>query len=273
MNFLRSLKIEKGTPLLAAHRGVCGGNVPCNTLAAFKAAVFQGADIVELDVDQTKDGVLVIQHPGLEKVHLSYPDSLRNLTFEEVKAVRRLNQDLEKTQYPVLTLEEALTFLKGKAIVNIDKFWEHPQEIATLVRKLHMEADVIIKAAAKEEYLVDMEKYAPDLPFMSICRGTDDVTERMLQKKVNYVGTEVLFDQDTDPVASKEYIQKMHDAGLVVWCNSIVYDYLDVLASEHTDDISVAGEPEKGWGWLADRGFDIIQTDFLLNCKVFLENR
>ena len=44
------------TPLLAAHRGVTGGNIPCNSEAAFRAAIAQGADIVELDVSLSRSG-------------------------------------------------------------------------------------------------------------------------------------------------------------------------------------------------------------------------
>lgn len=29
--------------------------------------------------------------------------------------------------------------------------------------------------------------------------------------------------------------------------------------------------PKKGWGWLADRGYDIIQTDWTLALKTYLE--
>ena len=37
----------------------------------------------------------------------------------------------------------------------------------------------------------------------------------------------------------------------------------------HSDDVSVTGETEKGW--LADRGYDIIQTDWTLALKTYLE--
>ena len=52
--------------LIAAHRGTAGGNLPCNTLAAYEAALRQGADIVELDVSRSADGELFVFHPGME---------------------------------------------------------------------------------------------------------------------------------------------------------------------------------------------------------------
>ena len=50
--------------LLAAHRGVAGGNIPCNTIAAFEIALRQGTDIMELDVQRSADGNLYVFHEG-----------------------------------------------------------------------------------------------------------------------------------------------------------------------------------------------------------------
>jgi len=63
----------------------------------------------------------------------------------------------------------------------------------------------------------------------------------------------------------------MHGRGKIVWANSIVYNYKSVLSAGHTDDISMTEDEELGWGWLADRGFDLIQTDFVYQCRTFLE--
>ena len=54
--------------LLAAHRGVSGGNIPCNTLEAYEIALRQGADIVEIDIAVTADRSLYVFPPGLEQL-------------------------------------------------------------------------------------------------------------------------------------------------------------------------------------------------------------
>lgn len=258
--------------LLVAHRGVCGGNIPCNSMAAFQIALNQGVDVMELDVERSKDGVLFIQHPGMEKVHLGLEDSLKNYDSSEIKKMYLLNEDHTKTQYQIPTLKEVLLLLKGKCIVNIDKFWENPEAISKLVHELHMEDEVIIKTEPKEEYLNDIEKYASDLPYMTIIREKDDLTEKIQTRNINYIGAEVLFTTEEAEVCQLDYIQKMHEAGYIVWANSIVYNYLDVLSAYHNDDISLIENPDKGWGWLANRGFDLIQTDYLLPCRLYLES-
>ncbi len=270
MNLLEMAKEKK--VLLVAHRGVCGANIPCNSLQAFQVALNQGADIIELDVDYSADGELFIQHPKMEKVHLRMQDRIRNFPASMVENFRLSNCDLAPTEWNIVRLEDALKLLKGKCIINIDKFWEAPEKISKLVRKLGMEDQILIKTANKPEYLDAVEKYAPDLYYMSVVRDVDTTHEDMKKRNINYVGAEVLFNKEDAPVASKEYIDMMHSEGKIVWVNALVYDYRAVLAAYHNDDISMIEDPEKGWGWLADRGFDLIQTDFLLPCKQFLEN-
>lgn len=48
-------------PRILAHRGASGAE-PENSLAAFRAAIQQGADGVELDVHASRDGALIVRH-------------------------------------------------------------------------------------------------------------------------------------------------------------------------------------------------------------------
>ena len=269
MDLLKLVKAKK--VLLAAHRGVAVGNIPCNSLQAFEIALRQGADVVELDVERSKDGVLFVQHPGMESLHLGLHDSIKNYPASFVAQLRRFNCDLTPTEWTVVTLEEALLMLRGKCIVNIDKFWENPEIIAGLVHKLGMEDQVLIKTKNRPDYLEAVERFASDIPYMTIVSERDETHKDLLHRDIRYVGAEVLFKTDDAPVASPAYLEGMHRDGKIVWCNSIVYNYKSVLSGGHTDDISMVDDPEKGWGWLADRGFDLIQTDCLLPCRLFLE--
>ena len=91
-------------------------------------------------------------------------------------------------------------------------------------------------------------------------------------RNINYIGAEVLFDNEQSEMCSDEYIARMHADGKLVWANAIIYDYRAQLSARHSDDTAIAGDPEFGWGWLVDKGFDIIQTDWTLAMRLYLEN-
>jgi len=151
MDLLKMAK-EKNV-LLVAHRGSFGGNIPPNSLQAFQLALNYGADIIELDVDASADGELFIQHPRMEKVHLRMSDRIKAFPASMVEQFRLSNCDLTRTEWCIPRLEEALRMLKGKCIINIDKFWDHPKEISEMIRKLGMEDQILIKCLNKPEYL------------------------------------------------------------------------------------------------------------------------
>ena len=50
--------------LVCAHRGTCGASVIQNTRLAFNNALLHGADIVELDIVRSKDGIFYGLHAG-----------------------------------------------------------------------------------------------------------------------------------------------------------------------------------------------------------------
>ena len=87
---------ETHTAFCMAHRGA-SGYCPDNSIAAFKYAAVLGADMVELDVRKTKDGVLVVHHDAT----LSYKGKKYSIANLSMAAIRIANPD-------VCTLDEAL---------------------------------------------------------------------------------------------------------------------------------------------------------------------
>ncbi len=260
-------------PLICAHRGVSGGNIPCNTLAAFSAALAQGADMIELDVTGSRDGEFFVFHPGKESAHLRSHRLISAMKSARVSKLRYVNQDNDETQFGVDKLCDILDFLKGKCYINVDKFWTDIPGISKEIRRVGVEKQVIVKTALKDKYLQPLKECAADFMFMPIVRNQDTVTDMLVSQGINCVGAEVLFEEDSAPVASREYIEAMHKKGMVLFANAIVYNYRDVLSAGHNDDISAAGEPERGWGWLIDRQFDIIQTDWCGMLRSFMNQR
>ncbi len=275
MDFNKSIfenRKERSYPFLTAHRGVCGANVPCNSIAAYKIALDQGADVVEIDISKSKDGEYFVFHPWMEPQFLK-SKYLCDLTAEEIKDLRLLNQDGVPTSYCVPTLEEVLLLLKDKVYINVDKFWTDIEGISKIIRKCGVEKQVIVKTHIEEKSLNDVEKYASDFMFIPMVWHKDTVTEMLKDRNINQVGIEILFDKDTDDCISDEYIKSMHDKGLLIWTNSIIYNEAEIINGGHSDDYSLHTSADKGWGWLIDKNVDFIQTDWLLMLKNYINSR
>ena len=274
MDFERSIfenRAALGRPFLAAHRGVCGANIPCNTLAAYKIALDQGADVVEMDVTKSRDGEFFVFHPGMEPVFLNCGKYIPEMTAAEVRELPLLNQDRTPTHYRVPTLQEVFALLKGRSYINVDKFWTDVPGITGEIRKAGVEKQVIVKTPVEEEALNQVERYAPDLMYCAVAWHKDAISEKLLKRDISYIGIEALFDREEDDIISDAYIQWLHDRGLLMWVNAIVYNEREIISALHTDDAAVTGNADFGWGWLVLKNVDFIQTDWLASLKKYLE--
>ena len=266
---LREEALEK--MMIAAHRGIAGGNIPCNTIAAFDAALYQGADMIELDVAGSADGGLFVFHPGMEPAHLRTGRYIRDMTSDEVRRMRFVNQDGTPTEMPVNTLDEVFEHLKGRCYINVDKYWDNIGPITEAIRRHGIADQVLVKSWPSDDVVRLMEEVAPDINFMILQRDRDEWSDYLKTRPINFVGVEALFAEEWSEFASREYVERMNEKGLLVWVNSIVYNYKDVLTAGHNDDISIVGRPGEGWGWLMERGYNIIQTDWPLSLKLYAE--
>lgn len=259
--------------LIAAHRGVSGGNIPGNTIAAFEAALAQGADMIELDITSSRDGQLFVFHPGMEPVFLRSDERLGQLYAEQVRSLKYVNGDATPTQYGVNTFDEVLEALKGRCYINVDKFQDNPVAIVQTIHRHCMEDQILVKSFPNEDMCCFMEQCAPAINYMAVLRQHDDQTEMLRKRKIRYVGVEALFATEESQLATREYVEQMHALGLLVWVNAIVYNHQEVLTAGHNDDVSIVGHMQEGWGWLLERDYDIIQTDWPLSLRQFMDQR
>jgi len=139
-------------PLIFAHRGA-NQVAPENTLPAFQAAVDLGADGVELDVQYTSDGHLVVFHnPSLEKTS----DGTGRVTSHTLEELRKLDAgswfDPKFAGTPIPTLDEVLDLLRGKLLINIELKSLEPvtigigKDVVAAVRAHDMAEQVVISS-------------------------------------------------------------------------------------------------------------------------------
>lgn len=104
-----------------------------------------GADMVELDIQQTKDNNFICMHDATLDRTSTGKGAIKNYTTTELKQFVLKSGNGIKTRRSIPTLEEALMTCKDRILVNIDKGGTYIKEILPIIRKCGMEKQVIIK--------------------------------------------------------------------------------------------------------------------------------
>ena len=105
---------------------------------------------------------------------------------------------------------------------------------------------------------------------MPIFMEEDHASGKIEKMKIHYAGAELVFKTEQSPIVQEAYLEEQKKKGRVLWGNAILYSSRVPLAGGHSDDISLLENPAQGWGWLAQKGFDIIQTDWTMHCVNYL---
>lgn len=264
-------KKKSSKVLIAAHRGKFGGNIPENTIKAYEFALRSGADILEADVARTKDGALIFMHcPKVDDVTTGN-GLISELIFDEIKKIRFISSIRETTCEEVNTLDEFLEYFKGRCLINLDRCWNYMDEVLDAVKSHGMVDQIILKNPKPfEKSLQWMESRSFEPIFMPIIKDFGELAKvTKAAEKAKIPAVELVFSEDDSMLIQQETIDTLHDKNIKVWVNSI--SLKNDLAGGHDDTVSVLGNPDAGWGWLLDHNVDILQTDWIIELKQYLE--
>lgn len=119
---------------IIAHRGGAIA-APENTLAAVKQGILDGTDVVEIDVQETKDGVVVVLHDADIRRVTGVAKSIWEVNYDEIKDLDAGSWfDPAFADEHIPTLEQVLDEIGDQAIVLIElKYYGHDQALAQKV--------------------------------------------------------------------------------------------------------------------------------------------
>lgn len=126
--------------LVAAHRAE-HPDFPENSLAAMKEAIRAGVDIIEVDVRETKDGVMIIMHDKTLDRTTTGKGAVEEQTYAELQKLF-LTHKGKPTAEKIPTLEDVFRLAKGKVMLDLDYKAERKKAAKTtakLMRKNKME--------------------------------------------------------------------------------------------------------------------------------------
>lgn len=165
---LQELRKSAGA-LVVAHRGASAA-FPENTIPAFQAGVAAGADLVELDFYQSRDGVLVCFHDRTlarttdsRRRGIAPDQRIADLTLNEIQALDAgswKNERFANTRIP--TLEAALRSITPGAMPMIEHKSGDPRKLVDLLRRLEL-VDQVVVQSFDWNFLITLHALEPEL--------------------------------------------------------------------------------------------------------------
>lgn len=245
--------------MVVAHRGDWR-NAPENSLAGYKLAIEMGVDMIEVDLNKTSDGVVVIMHDGTIDRTTNGKGKPSDYTLAALKKFRLRNGLGRVTNHTIPTLEEVMTLAKGKVLVNLDKSYPYYNEAFAVLKKTGTLQQALFKTDLPyEQVKARYPEILDSLTFMAVVDLDQPTAKQIIddyQKAIKPVAFELNFQHHTDGILTDNAFIKSH--GSKIWYNSLWAS----LNGGHEDDLAFDdGNTEDSWDWLIAHGATVLQTD------------
>lgn len=274
--------------LVSAHRGYWS-TYPENSEEAYRMAIELGADIIEMDVRVTDDDVMVVFHDAcLDRITTGY-GRLREANWSYVNSLKLRNEDGSVSPYPILSLTDALDYLKDKAVIALDikeggrLFNETMKRVLTMLKEKNMLYQSIVKGKLPlqnlQKLLKEVNITLDDFIYTPIAFSTTPNLDSYIMDFVgqrNIYAMELVYKQSKDPIL--RYVPILDAAKIWVgqysfWpelgdgviaekipltdTDPIVrpYDFQDKDPNNYLDD------GRGNWEWLLGNGATYVITD------------
>jgi len=228
-----------------AHRGA-SGYAPENTMAAFEKAFEMGADMLELDVQLSKDGQVVVIHDSTVERTTNGQGKVGDLTLEELRKLDAGSwyQSEFKGEF-VPTLTEVLERYGGRIglLIEIKSPSHHPgieQKIAKCLEKSMMSSngsgrykDMVIVQSADTDSLLQFHKLMPHIPLGVVITSSREISVQQLQNMKAYAD----YVSVSMRLITKGMVQKIHQSDM----KTLVWTVRDMLQIPYFLQIDVDG--------------------------------
>lgn len=150
--------------MVIAHRGF-SGRYPENTLRSFREALKLPVDAIELDVRQTKDGVLIVLHDETLDRTTNGQGRARDFRWDELRQLDAGSWRGEAfAGEPIPRLDEALALINGQVVVFVE-IKEPGTEAAVVETIRRLRANSWVKIGSfYPQAIAAVRQLAPELP-------------------------------------------------------------------------------------------------------------
>ena len=256
---------------VVAHRGDWR-YAPENSIAAIEHSIAVGVDVVELDLQLTRDSVLIVMHDATLNRTTTGKGRVADWTLDSIRTLKLKNGCGIRTKHTVPTLEEALLAAKGRVLVNLDKADRYFDLVAPVLERTGTTRQIVMKGSKPaDEVLALYGKYLDEVIYMPIVNLDSENAAELMQDYISDLkpaAYELLYAQAEDTAMPLRMRDTLRGQALI-WYNTL----WDTVCGGHDDDLSLE-DPDAAFGYLIDTlGARIIQTDRAEHLLSYLRQR
>ncbi|OVE34205.1 glycerophosphodiester phosphodiesterase [Priestia aryabhattai] len=203
-----------------AHRGA-SAYAPENTIAAFDKAVEMKADYIEIDVQRSKDGKLVVIHDTTVDRTTDGSGKVGNLTFKELRNLDAGSWKGEQfTGAQIPTFDEILDRYHGKIGILIElkapELYPGIEEnIARTLKERNLDKprnEKIIVQSFNHNSMKKMNELLPKVPIGVLTSSSADTTEQALQEFLTYAD----YFNPSYGIVTPNLVNQVHSLGMKI---------------------------------------------------------
>ena len=259
------ISYPENTVLVAAHRGDWQ-DFPENSISGIKSCIEKGIDIIEIDVQKTKDNKFVLMHDGSINRTTNGTGRVGQFVRDDLKKYRLKEPDGKYGNEKIPSLEEVLLLAKGKIVLNLDRSANHFDELLLIIDSIGARQNVILKGISRDTGFNQKIAENPDGPlFMPILlyMPQSKLTTFLINSEAVIV--ELILANDTSYLSSQKGLHLFKKEKCRIWYNALSKK-LALGFSEKLDAIET-------WNHLIAKGAFIIQTDYPFQLMQYLINK
>lgn len=267
----RLLAGDTSAVFVVAHRGDWR-HAPENSVAAIEHSIDVGVDVVELDLQLTRDSVLIVMHDAALDRTTTGKGKVADWTLDSIRTLKLKNGCGIRTKHSVPTLEEALLAAKGRVLVNLDKADRYFDLVVPVLERTGTTRQIVMKGSKPaDEVLALYGKYLDEVIYMPVVNLDNADAAELMQAYVSDLkpaACELLYARAEDTALPLRMRDTLRGRALI-WYNTL----WDTLCGGHDDDLSLE-DPDAAFGYLVDTlGARIIQTDRAEHLLDYLRRR
>jgi glycerophosphoryl diester phosphodiesterase len=208
--------------IIIGHRGVAG-RFPENTFSSINAAIELGLEWIEVDIQPTKDGILVVCHDHTVNRCSNGKGRVDELTLEELRKLNfahRFNSSMPPQT--IMTLNELLCLADDRGIklnleVKVDKHDAHSvcQLLSKELLKLNVSTENILLSSFDHQVIRELHQQLPQFP-LAVLTERLRKKDRALLKEVSAVGCNL-----NHVWTNQSQVESLKADGYQVWCYTV----------------------------------------------------